>query len=130
MATGKEQLKFDRSPQDLERIRAIREVAHREKPTLDDLLATGDYTEPLPLGDYIELVQAVALLRRAREQAGLSVADIADRTGLDGSVINEFESGMRGDPTVATLQRYAAAIGKHVTVKITDLPQMDTARAH
>ncbi|HJT35672.1 MAG TPA: helix-turn-helix domain-containing protein [Pirellulales bacterium] len=102
-------------------IKSIRERAQRDKPGLSELVASGEYTDPMPLGDYIELVQTVAALRRAREEAGLSLADIAERTGMDRGAVSKLETGVHGNPTMATLQRYAAALGKQLVVKLVDL---------
>lgn len=115
-------MKNERTPEQKARHKAIRDQAQRDKPTLQQLVASGEYTEPMPLGDYIELVQTVAELRQAREDAGLSLADVAERTGMDRGAISKLETGVHGNPTMATLQRYAAAVGKQIVVKLIDLP--------
>lgn len=128
MPIRRRQMKFERTPEQKERHRAIREQAQRDKPSLEQLVASGDYTEPVSLGDYVELVQTIAALRKAREDAGLSLTDLADRTGMDRGAISKLETGAHGNPTMTTLQRYAAAVGKQIIVKIIDLP-VDTASA-
>lgn len=59
-------------------------------------------------------------LKQAREAAGLSLADIRDRTGMDRSAIAKLENGARANPTLETLVRYAAAVGKRLVVQVTD----------
>jgi len=47
-----------------------------------------------------------------RQRRGLSIGDLAQRSGLDRAVVSRLENGKQDNPTVATLMRYAAAIGK------------------
>ncbi len=56
--------------------------------------------------------QAVFALRKAREAAGLSLADVAERTGIDKAALSRIETGQHPNPTVSTLCRYAHALGK------------------
>lgn len=126
MAIRGRQMKIERTPKQKARLKAIRDQAQREKPSIEQLTADGDYTDPMPLGDYIELVQTIAALRKAREDAGLSLADVAVRTGMDRGAISKLETGVHGNPTMITLQRYAAAVGKQIVVKLVDLPQETT----
>ena len=52
-------------------------------------------------------------MRELREAAGLSLADVAEQTGMDKAFVSRLETG-QGNPTVETLARYAAALGKRV----------------
>jgi DNA-binding phage protein len=56
----------------------------------------------------------VAALRAERERQGLSLADIADRTGMDRAAIHKVEIGVSRNPTLATLNRYAEALGVRI----------------
>jgi transcriptional regulator with XRE-family HTH domain len=51
-------------------------------------------------------------LRRERERQGLSLTDLAERTGLDRATISKLETGKIANPTVGTLKKYAKALGK------------------
>jgi DNA-binding phage protein len=53
----------------------------------------------------------VAALRAERERQGLSLADIAERTGMDRAAIHKLEIGVSRNPILATLNRYANALG-------------------
>lgn len=53
---------------------------------------------------------------RARSSAGLTQAQVADRIGTTQSAIARLESGS-GKPSVATLQRYARALGCRVEIR-------------
>jgi transcriptional regulator with XRE-family HTH domain len=101
-----------RTAEDLARYKAIRERFQREKPSLEELVSSGEYNEPLPLGEYLSLRQAVFALKKAREAAGLSLADVAERSGIDKAALSRIETGQHPNPTVSTLGRYAHALGK------------------
>lgn len=67
-----------------------------------------------------ELARALAELKAARVRAGLSLADVAERSGLGRSAISRLENGLVPNPTLETLDRYAAALGKRVTLGVRD----------
>ena len=102
----------ERSAEELARYQAIRERFQREKPSLDELVASGEYNEPLPMGEYLSIRQAVFALKQAREEKGLSLADVAELTGIDKAALSRIETGQHMNPTVSTLCRYAHALGK------------------
>lgn len=52
---------------------------------------------------------------RARAEAGLTQAEVAERAGTTQSAIARLEAG-RVSPSVATLRKYAAAVGKRLRV--------------
>lgn len=60
---------------------------------------------------------AVEQLRAARQELGLSQAEVAARIGTTQSAIARLESGT-ADPRFSTISRYAEAIGAHVAVGI------------
>jgi DNA-binding XRE family transcriptional regulator len=66
-----------------------------------------------PLGDP-ELIAALAGLRRERERQGLSLTDMAERTGIDRATISKLETGKLANPTVGTLRTYARALGRRL----------------
>jgi transcriptional regulator with XRE-family HTH domain len=58
---------------------------------------------------------------KARERAGLSQAEIADRMGTKAPAITRLESSLtngKHSPSVATLRRYAHAVGCELQVKL------------
>lgn len=109
---------IDRTPEDRARIAAARDRFQAEKPGLDELVASGEYAGPMPLGVYQELAGTVALLRRFREQAGLSLADVSERSGIDRGALSKLENGHNANPTVDTLGRYAAAVGRRLAFAV------------
>ena len=65
------------------------------------------------------------LVRRAREQAGLSQRELARRAGTSQSVVARIEHG-RTDPSTATLARLLAAAGFELRTELCPLPVPDT----
>jgi len=95
---------------------AIRDKFQREKPSLKDLIASGDCDPDsvMTMGHYFEIRQALSALKLERQRAGLSLAQVAKRSGLDRAVVSRLENGKLDNPTVATLMRYATALGKRL----------------
>jgi ribosome-binding protein aMBF1 (putative translation factor) len=112
-----------RTPEEIERHNAIRERFQREKPSLQQLIESGEYNEPLSMGEYLSIRQAIFALKQSREQAGLSLADVADRSGIDKAALSRIESGQHMNPTVSTLCRYAHALGMRWTWRLEKEPQ-------
>jgi transcriptional regulator with XRE-family HTH domain len=55
----------------------------------------------------------------ARAAAGLTQAEVAARIGTTQSAVARLESSVRGhSPSIATLQRYAAALGYKLQVRL------------
>lgn len=105
------------------REKALRERLQKEKPSLEDLVRTGE-TDPdavMTMGMYFDVQRALQALKRERQRGGLSIGDVAKRSGLDRAVVSRLENGKQDNPTVATLMRYAAAIGKRFLWAYEDL---------
>ena len=58
----------------------------------------------------------VAEVKAAREAAGLTLAQVAARSRLTVGTLSKLESGKTPNPTVDTLARYAAAVGRVLTL--------------
>ena len=71
---------------------------------------------------------AMALMKIVRGEAGVSLTDLAARAGMQKSSLSRLENEDR-NPTVRTLERVAAALGKRLVVRIEDLPAGDRAAA-
>jgi len=113
--------KTKRTRKDAARIKALREKYQSERATVEQLLASGDYSEPMPLGAYLKIKALMHRLKESREQAGLSLADMADRTGMDRAALSRLENGRQPNPTLATVTRYALALGKQIGWTVSDL---------
>ena len=127
MATSRTQ-KVEWTEEDRARHRAIRERFQRDRPTMEELVQSGEYNEPVTMGEYLDIRQAVAALKAAREQAGLSLADVEERCGIGRAALCRLENGQTLNPTVNTLSRYARAIGKRWLWALADERQQDPPR--
>ena len=47
-------------------------------------------------------------------------AKMSTRTGIDRGALSRLETGVYPNPTVNTLSRYAAALGKRIVVNVED----------
>lgn len=115
-------------PEERARLQATRERFQRERPTLEQLLASGEYNESIPQGAYLELRQLMHALRAERQRQGLSLADVAKRSGIDKAALSRLENGQQINPTWNTLWRYALVLNKGVGLLVCELPAAETAR--
>jgi ribosome-binding protein aMBF1 (putative translation factor) len=98
------------SPEYQERERADREALDREYQ------ATGTIASAAVSEADEEAFQGfIQSLRQARESAGLSLDEVASRSGIDKAQLSRLENGKVHDPRPSTLSRYALAIGKRLT---------------
>jgi DNA-binding phage protein len=95
----------------------------RGKPGLRELLESGEISQQAhdraayrraegPARDPVR--ELVAALRAERERKGLSLADVAKRSGIDRAAVHKLEIGLNKNPTVGTLTRYADALGMRI----------------
>ena len=86
-------------------------------------LKTKALSNPEVKAAYDEMVPEFALLRqmlKARQKAGLGQADVAERMGTKAPAITRLESSLgngKHSPSLATLQKYANAVGCELQVK-------------
>jgi transcriptional regulator with XRE-family HTH domain len=64
-----------------------------------------------------ERAKLVRDLAERRQAAGLSQTEVAARMGTSQSAVARLESGT-GDVRASTLERYAAAVGGHITWRL------------
>lgn len=101
------------TPEEAAKYKTVREQVEQELP---DLIAR--HHARLSVQD--QLQELLKELKTAREQKGLSLADLTDRTGMDRSALSKLETGQRPNPTLETLGRYAEAVGKRLVVTLAD----------
>jgi DNA-binding XRE family transcriptional regulator len=97
--------------------------ALKGRPPIEQLLTPAELADATPY--YFALRAFVAELKAARQQAELTLADIAGRTGLAVETLSRLETGALVNPTWQTLARYAAALGRCVRLTLegpTDAP--------
>ena len=105
------------------RQQGLREKLKEKKASQQALVdaAAADAKPTIVTGTYVDVQSVLLALKAERERAGLSVAEVVERSGLDRAVIARLENGKDNNPTVATLMRYAAAIGKRLVWAYEDL---------
>ena len=99
------------SPEQAASYRKVREQVSAELPDL-----TARHHERLAALD--QLQELIRQLMLAREELGLSLADLTQRTGMDRSALSKLETGQRLNPTIETLARYAEAVGKRLVLSL------------
>lgn len=71
-------------------------------------------------------------LVKARAKAGLTQAEVAERMGTQVPAISRLEAGARSpghSPSIATLQRYAEAVGCRLVVKLAPKKKIASIRS-
>lgn len=91
-------------------------VEHDHQAFLAKARARRGFTEAY---DGLELEYRVAdQLLKARARAGLTQDAVAERMGTTKSAISRLEASGKHTPSLATLQRYAKAVGCDLEVKL------------
>lgn len=60
----------------------------------------------------------LAQFKLARESAGLTLADVAQRMGIDAPALSRLESGKVLNPTLGTLHKWAEALGQKLSITL------------
>src|SRR5437868_2677413 len=96
-----------KAPAERTREAALRQNLQKKKPSLQDLVDAGECSpdDVMTMGMYFDVQSALQALKRERERKGLTINDIADRSGLDRAVVSRLENGKQDNPTAATLMR-------------------------
>ncbi len=96
---------------------SIRDALERERQEHGEIATTDVPTDP---EDAIATARFIGGLRQHRENAGLSLGDVAERSGLDKATLSRLENGWYPNPTLNTLARYARGIGKRMVLGLED----------
>ena len=89
-------------------------LAH--KPGITELLTPEELADGAPF--YFELRACIAELKKAREAAGLTLAQVAEKTGLATETLCRLETGQVTNPTWKTLGLYATAVGRKLMLGV------------
>ena len=93
------------------RMRNVREQVEAEK---EDILRHGREV----FADHeCTLARTIGDLKQSRQSQGLSLQQMAERMGTDRANVHRLERAA-GNPTVATLARYAEALGKRIVITL------------
>ena len=102
--------------EDRARHQAIRDMFRDWHPAPEELIASGVAADFDLHGEYHALRPFVEEIKRAREAAGLTLAEVSRRCGIDQPALSRLENGHNKNPTLDTLWRYAAAIGRRLVL--------------
>jgi transcriptional regulator with XRE-family HTH domain len=69
-----------------------------------------------PHGEHRALRPFVEEIKRAREAAGLTLAEVSRRCGIDQPALSRLENGHNKNPTLDTLWRYTAAVERRLVL--------------
>src|SRR3984893_17102229 len=118
--------------EDRARHQSIREMFRNWHPSPEELIASGEGANFDLHGEYRELHPFVEEIKRAREGAGLTLAEVSRRCGIDQPALSRLENGHNKNPTLDTLWRYAAAVGRRLvlTTEAIHEPQRGPGQEH
>ena len=100
---------------------AIRDAFRDWHPGPEELIASGAAAR---LGLDVVHFPAQELIRQlkaSREAAALTLAEVSARCGIDQPALSRLENGHSQNPTLDTLWRYAAAVGKRLVLSAEDI---------
>jgi hypothetical protein len=101
-------------------MRRLREQIDAEK---DEIIAKGRGHKAAHDASLAQLRQVMQLLHAERLRQGLSLADVQAHTGIARSALSRLETDPDANPTLATITRYAAALGKDLQILLADKAQ-------
>jgi len=114
---------------DRSRHQAIR-AQFEDGPSLEDIQGGDDHEPPIKAGAYFAVRRLVRELRKIREAAGMTLAEVSAKTGMDQATLSRLETGRQPNPTIDTLWRYARAIGRRVVLTHSDMEPRSNDRAN
>jgi hypothetical protein len=115
--------------EDRARHRAIRDLFRDWRPSPEELIASGEGANFELHGEYRALRPFVAEIKRAREATGLTLAEVSRRCGIDQPALSRLENGHNKNPTLDTLWRYAAAVGRRLVLTTEGIRDARPAKA-
>ena len=108
--------KLQWTAEDRARHQAIRDKFRDWHPSPEELVASGEGASFDLHGEYRDLRPFVEEIKRAREAAELTLAEVSRRCGIDQPALSRLENGRNRNPTLDTLWRYAAAVGRRLVL--------------
>lgn len=100
----------------------VRETLDREYRETGTLKTAGDGTT---MGELVAFRRFIMSLCRERERLGLSLAEVAERAGIDKGALSRLENGQQLNPTVNTLARYVHALGKSLAWEMVEATNVE-----
>ena len=70
---------------------------------------------------FAAILSLAAKFKALREQQGLTLAESAERMGIDAPALSRLETGKMLNPTLATLHKWAEALGQKLDVELSSV---------
>jgi ribosome-binding protein aMBF1 (putative translation factor) len=67
---------------------------------------------------FTAILTLAARFKAERESQGLTLAQVAERMGIDAPALSRLETGKMLNPTLATLHKWAEALGRRLDVDL------------
>ena len=67
---------------------------------------------------FAEILSLLAKFKASRESQGLTLAEVAERMGIDAPALSRLETGKVLNPTLATLHKWADALGQKLHAEL------------
>ena len=68
---------------------------------------------------FTAILSLAARFKAVRESQGLTLAEVAERMGVDPPALSRLETGKMLNPTLATLHKWAEALGQNLDLGLT-----------
>ena len=96
-----------------------------DRPSVKSLIDRGEIdSDRITTGTAEEsLLETLGALEKARQSLGLSLTEIARRSGIDLASLSRLEAGKNPNPTFETLSRYAAALGLRLKISLVEMEE-------
>jgi DNA-binding XRE family transcriptional regulator len=70
---------------------------------------------------FAAIINLVVRFKGVRESQGLTLAEVAEWMGIDAPALSRLETGKMLNPTLATLHKWAEALGQKVEVDLSSV---------
>jgi predicted transcriptional regulator len=67
---------------------------------------------------FTAILELLARFKALRESKGLTLTEVGERMGIDAPALSRLETGKVLNPTLATLHKWAEALGQKLDVRI------------
>lgn len=114
-AEGKRRVRMQLTPTQREAMARADAEVEREKDWTDAM------SKDLNQKHDAQVQHIATLLRTSRVEAGLSLSQLAQRTGMTRQAISRIESGENHNPTMSTIMRLAEAMNKQWVIDLQDV---------
>src|SRR5262245_32575705 len=74
--------------------------------------------EAISRRSFTAILELLARFKAARESQGLTLAEVAAKMGIDAPALSRLETGKTLNPTLATLHKWAEALGQKLELDI------------